>query len=290
MATGVRDIDIALLRAFVAVVSTGSMTAAARVVHLSQGAVSQQIKRLEGLLDAILFDRGGDSLKPTPAGQRLLAHAQRLIALNDEVVRAMRGADEPGEIRLGVAHDVAELMAPTVFQAFRRRHPEVQLTLLSDNNQSMRELLRGGQVDLAVLAEREPGQGEELLLSDDLVWVGARGGEAPRRRPLPVAVCHEERCGVRAATIEALGHAGIPWRPIGHLGHLESVTGTIEADMAVSTFLANSVPDGLDVLRGHGLPALPHYYVNLRRLPGADGAALRTLEGCIRASFARGEA
>lgn len=287
--TGVRDIDIALLRAFVAVVNTGSMTAAARAVSLTQGAVSQQIKRLEGLLDAILFDRGGDSLKPTPAGQRLLAHAHRLIALNDEVLRAMRGDDAPQEIRLGVAHDVAELLAPNVFQEFRRRHPQVQLSLLSDSNGSMRELLRGGQVDLALLAEREPGQGEELLLSDDLVWVGAPGGAAPLSRPLPVAVCHEERCGVRAATIEALGRAGIPWRPIGHLGHLESVAGTVAADMAVSTFLADSVPEGLETLRDHGLPALPHYYVNLRRLPGADGDALRALERCIRDGFARAD-
>jgi len=70
----IRNIDIALLRAFAAVAQSGSMTAAARVINVTQGAISQQVKRLEQLLDKPLFDRSGQGLHLTANGERLLLH------------------------------------------------------------------------------------------------------------------------------------------------------------------------------------------------------------------------
>ena len=80
-----RNIDVALARAFVATAETGGMTAAGRLLNLTQGAVSQQIKRLEELLQKELFSRDHRQLSLTPEGERLLLHARRLIALNDEI-------------------------------------------------------------------------------------------------------------------------------------------------------------------------------------------------------------
>lgn len=85
-----RDIDIALLRAFVAVVETGSVTGAANLLNLTQAAVSQQVKRLEEMFGTELFERHHKRLALKPNGERLMAHAQRMIALNDEVWGAMR--------------------------------------------------------------------------------------------------------------------------------------------------------------------------------------------------------
>ena len=84
--SALQDIDVRLLRAFVAVADTGRMTTAARVVNVSQGAVSQQIKRLETLFDCLLFRRDADLMRLTREGERLMVRAQRLIALNDEIV------------------------------------------------------------------------------------------------------------------------------------------------------------------------------------------------------------
>src|SRR6202050_47460 len=89
---GLRDIDIGLLRSFVAVAETGRMTTAARVVNLSQGAVSQQIKRLETLFGMTLFDRAADAARLTRDGEKLIPQAHRLIALNDEVLEQMQQA------------------------------------------------------------------------------------------------------------------------------------------------------------------------------------------------------
>jgi len=96
-----RDIDISLLRAFLAVVETGSVTKAAGTLNLTQAAVSQQIKRLEELFDTSLFSRANRRLNPTASGERLVAHARRLIALNDEIWTLMRAPEFEGEVRLG---------------------------------------------------------------------------------------------------------------------------------------------------------------------------------------------
>src|ERR1700749_3127083 len=79
-----RNIDIALLRTFLAVTDHRNMTVAGHVLHLTQGAVSQQVARLERLFGALLFrDRPG--LRLTPVGERLLIRARRLVSLNDEL-------------------------------------------------------------------------------------------------------------------------------------------------------------------------------------------------------------
>src|ERR1700680_1075372 len=97
-----RDIDTALLRAFVAVVETGSVTGAAALLNLPQAAVSQQLKRLQELFGTQLFERHHRRLALRPNGERLLAHAHKLIALNDEVCGAMSAPAYEGEVRLGV--------------------------------------------------------------------------------------------------------------------------------------------------------------------------------------------
>ena len=80
-----RNLDTALLSAFVTVAETGGMTAAANLLHLTQAAVSQQIKRLEDGFDCTLFERDRRGMSLTNAGERLFGKAKRLVAMNDEV-------------------------------------------------------------------------------------------------------------------------------------------------------------------------------------------------------------
>ena len=81
----IRNIDVSLARAFVATAETGSMTAAAHLLNLTQGAISQQVKRLEELFGKQLFDRDHRTLTLTATGDRFLLHARRLISMNDEI-------------------------------------------------------------------------------------------------------------------------------------------------------------------------------------------------------------
>ena len=91
------------------------MTTAAKVVHRTQGAISQQIKRLEMQFDTRLFDhKAGAPPGSLGEGEKLLVDAHRLISLNDEVMDRMRTVDFTGEVRLGVAHDIVRAMMPPV--------------------------------------------------------------------------------------------------------------------------------------------------------------------------------
>src|ERR671935_2514750 len=109
-----QDLDISLVRAFLAVVDCGGVTAAASVLGLSQAAASQQLKRLEEALDCRLFERQGRRLVLAPAGERLLAQARRLLAVNDEVWSAMRTPSFEGEVRMGVPYDIIGSFVPPI--------------------------------------------------------------------------------------------------------------------------------------------------------------------------------
>jgi DNA-binding transcriptional LysR family regulator len=259
----IQNIDVALLRAFIAVAETGRMTTAARIVYRTQGAVSQQIKRLESLFEARLFDRKSGAARLTREGEKLLVKAHRLVSLNDEVMDEMRSVDFTGEVRLGVAHDIVRAMMPPILRRFRQEHSNVLITLVSDTTQALRASLRERKIDLALMTEPERGDREQFLLTDKLIWVGAKGGDAFRRRPLSVAL-GQESCGFRAAAIKALTKARMPWRAICQFGSLESVFATLEADMAIALFLSRTVPDRLAGLRGRELPELPRFHINLR--------------------------
>jgi DNA-binding transcriptional LysR family regulator len=259
----VQNIDVALLRAFIAVAETGRMTTAGKIVHRTQGAISQQIKRLEALFETRLFDRKAGSARLTRDGERLLVKAHRLVSLNDEVVDQMRTVDFTGEVRLGVAHDIVRAMMPPILRRFRQEHPNVLITLVSDTTQALRADLHERKLDLALMTEPERGDQDQFLLTDRLIWVGARGGDAYRRRPLSVAL-GQEKCGFRAAAVKALTKARMPWRAICQFGSLESVFATLEADMAIALFLSRTVSDRLAPVRGRELPGLPRFHINLR--------------------------
>lgn len=277
------DIDVSLLRAFVAVAETGRMTRAAAVVHVTQSAVSQKIRRLETLLDLTLFERRSDAARLTRDGERFIARARRLIALNDEVIAEMRGADFAGEVRFGVPHDVVGVLMPPILRAFRLAQPNVLVTLVSDVSAVLRQRLAEGAIDLALTTDRESA-GRQRLATDRLVWVGAREGDAAQRRPLSVAL-GRENCGFRASAVDALDRAGIAWRPVCQVGSLEPVFATLEADMAIAPFLARTVPSRLAMLRDDTLPTLPSFHLNLRLPSASANPAARELGLHIREGF-----
>jgi DNA-binding transcriptional LysR family regulator len=282
-----RNLDTALLRTFVAVAETGRMTAAAKVVNRSQGAVSQQIMRLERAFGLVLFERHKNQIAQlTRDGEKLLGKAHRLLAMNDAVVAEMREADFSGEVRLGVPHDVVGVLMPPVLRTFRQEHPHVLITLVSDTTKALRAQLREGAIDLTLTTDLERADRGDHLLTDQLVWVGAQGGDAGSRRPLSVALGKED-CGFRAVAVKALIGARIKWRPICQVGSLQPVFATLEADMAVAPFLSRTVPERLMVLHEAGLPPLPRFDINLRVPSSGQSAVTRELARHIRDAFGR---
>jgi DNA-binding transcriptional LysR family regulator len=280
-----RDIDISLLRAFVAVVERGSVTGAAQLLNLTQAAVSQQVKRLEELFDTELFERQHKRLTLKPNGERLIAHAQRLIALNDEVWSAMSKPAYAGEVRLGVPHDIVGPYLPPILKRFDKAWPRVRVALKCTTTPNLLELLRQGGIDLTITTEQRCGRGGEVLLEDELVWAGAYNGSAYRRDPLPISL-GDENCEFRPCVLKALGEAGRDWRPVCEVSSMEPLLASIEADLAVGPFLRGCIPDYLTVVDDPRLPRLPKFSINMYLPPARQNEIAVELARHIAQEFA----
>ncbi len=279
-----RDIDVALLRTFLSVVDRGGVTRAAAARHLSQAAASQQIKRLEEILECRLFERVGRRLALAPAGERLEAPARRLVAQGDELLASMRAPEFEGEVRFGVPYDIIASFVPAILRRFARAQPRVRVSLVCEDTRLVRRQLSSGDVDLALTTETECGRHGETLRTDRLVWVGVPGGEAHLKSPLPVSL-GAPTCVFRPIAIEALGKARRDWRAVCEVSRMEPVYAAIEADLAVAPLLRSSVPERFAILgREARLPALPEFRINLYAPPGIGPAALDLAEH-VRAHF-----
>ena len=279
-----RNLDVTLLRAFVAVAETKGMTSAGNVLHLTQAAISQQIRRLEETFGCALFARERRGLVLTDPGERLFGYAKRMLALNDEIWAEMTAKVFSGQVRLGVPYDLVGTYLPGVLRTFSRAHPQVEITLVCRSSPVLKAALMAGEVDLAVVEEAGFGPDCERLATDELVWVGARGGEAHLKRPLPVAT--SETCAFRPVTFEALRQAGIPFRIVTEGSELDSSSATVQTDLAVVASLASTVQAGMAVLApGSGLPVLGPFSINLY-LPASGGSELaRMLADGLRTAF-----
>ncbi|WP_421916776.1 LysR substrate-binding domain-containing protein [Mesorhizobium sp.] len=283
----IRNLDMALIRTFVAVADKASMTAAANALHLTQGAVSQQVKRLEEALGGSLFQRDRRGLRLTRAGERLFDKAKRLLGLNDEIWAEMAGSVVAGQVRLGVPYDLVGTVLAPVLKAYANAYPQVEISLVCASSPELAAALAAGTIDLAVIEERVGPSAGECLAIDRLVWVGARGGVARAKRPLPVSMV-ADTCAFRPAVLSALKEHGLEWRTVFENGNIDATTATVRADLAVTTWLASTVPADLDILPFEsGLPPLPNFSINLH-LPGHGvGPAAQEFARYIRDGLAR---
>lgn len=264
----IRNMDIALLRAFVAIVDGGSVSAAARSLHLTQGAVSQQLARLEVLLDQRLLWRDHRGARLAPKGESLLPTAREMIALNDRLWRDLCGVRN--RVRLGAPPDVISEILPPLLKAFAMASPETEVSLISAPSALLGKALADGLVDLALVQHQHEAEGPPALLHEPLVWVGAAGGTAWRQDPLPVSISHPT-CRFRPAIIAALGSAGRPWRPAFDNEGFEAMMTAVRADLAITVAMASMVPPGFAVIEDDSLPALPDFALGLLE-PAEPGA------------------
>src|ERR1700739_571186 len=142
------------LRYFCAIVDTGSFSRAARLTHVSQPSLSQQIRKLEDELGARLFDRLGRTVRITELGQTFLPRARAVLR---ELEAARGDVDEQrdsvgGTITIGVIPTVAPYFLPRHLAAFSRDFPQTQLTVVEEITPVLLERLRAATIDLAILA------------------------------------------------------------------------------------------------------------------------------------------
>lgn len=154
-------VDLKQLGYFVAIVEEGSISAAAKQLHISQPPLSAQLRRLEEELGVPLIERGPRHVTPTEAGRALYRQAKRLLLLadaaRDEVAQLAGGVR--GVLRLGVISSCGPTLFTAAFEAFCRRYPELRFEMREGNTYELLELLRAGAIEVAVLRTPFPAEG-----------------------------------------------------------------------------------------------------------------------------------
>lgn len=135
-----------------AVVDHGSFTRAAQALHVSQPALSQQIKELEERVGAQLLDRSGRKIRATDLGTIYLQHAGRALAELEQAIRAVRDVEDlsTGTLRLGVTPSVASYFIGPVLQRFRKHCPGVTLSVRVSSQEAIEPALRDDELDLGI--------------------------------------------------------------------------------------------------------------------------------------------
>ncbi|PRD45110.1 LysR family transcriptional regulator [Phyllobacterium phragmitis] len=259
-------LDLDVLRTFVMIAETGSFSAAANAVFRTPSAVSMQIKKLEETLSATLLERDARSVALTSDGEMLLGYARRLLALNREAAAKFVAPTVSGVVRLGSPDDVGEWVLPFVLKRFAETHPNVTVDVVIDQSVNLRKRLDERRLDITMInvSNTVPKTNDvEVLMTEQLVWAGAKCGTAHERDPLPLSMW-EEGCAWRGNASEALEKAGRNYRVAYMSAHTTGQRSAILADLAIAPFGRTLLGEGIVALGPeHGLPPLGSYQLGV---------------------------
>ena len=279
-------LELDILRTFVAIAETGSFSTAASVVYRTPSAVSMQIKKLEEMLGRAVFTRDARSVTLTADGSMLLTYARRLLALNREAVSQFIAPDISGVVRFGSPDDVGERILPSVLKRFAKTHPSISVDVVIDQSANLIKRFEEKRLDITLLTcqkDKLPA-GAEIVLREELVWAGAKGGTAHLCSPLPVSLW-EEGCAWRAGAVEGLLKIGREYRVAYMSAHTAGQRAAIQSDLAIAPLPKSFVGDDMIVLgEEDGLPPIGCY--DLAMLIGDDAEPpVCAVSDHIRATF-----
>lgn len=269
-------LDLELLRSFVSVVEAGGFTRAGERVHRTQSTVSQQIKRLEEDVGQQLLHRDGKDVRPTDAGERLLAYARRLLSLAEEARDVLREPGSEGAIRLGIPEDFAAYRLAKLLGAFSRSHPNLRLDVRADQSKNLARDLARGELDLA-LYKREAGAKDAIAVWPERVhWVTSKTHPVNLDVPSVPLIGFPLGCIYRAGAIHALERAGRAWHTAYTSSSLAGIQAAVAAGMGLSILSEMSIQAEHRVLTAkQGFAPINRTEMALMAAPDASPATLR---------------
>ncbi len=287
-----RNLTLRQLRVFAAVARNLSFTRAARELHLTQPAVSQQVKLLEEEVGLPLFEQIGRKVHLAPAGSELLRQAGESLA-------ALRGLKR-GVLKLG-AVSTAKYFAPSLLSAFKPAYPEVTIQFAVGNREEIIRQLAANEFDLVIMGRppRELETVAEPFAKNPLVLIASPRHPLANKRRIKLSqlagesfIIRESGSGTRASMERVFKERGVPIRVSMEVSSNETIKQAVMADMGISFISAHTV--GLELAAGKlvildvaGLPIVREWYVihlrdkQLAPIPAAFRAFLLDNGACI---------
>lgn len=240
-----RSVEFRQLHAFKMVAEHGSFTVAASRLHLTQSAISQQIRALEEECGILLFERANRLVRLTAAGQILLAHVERILAQveNARLEMTELAGGTRGRCRLASLPSIAAYILPQAIAAFQQRYPGVDLHLMEGMQAQLLTWVQQGAVDFCIMAlpVYSPPLKSLVLLHDELVLMVPQqhrlvGHTAVRLAELAAErfVLYPKGAGGRDLFFEACRRAGVEPRIAFESDDRETILGLVAAGVGVT--------------------------------------------------------
>lgn len=279
-----QTLDSDLLRTFLAVADTGSITLGAARILRTQSAASLQIKRLEDTLGQPVFQRHGRGVRLTPLGERLLPTARQVTTSLDTTLRHLRADGVEGRIRMGIPDDHSQDTLARIIAEFAQSHPAVELDVICDLSTRFPALLAEGSLDLAIHEVETPPDAQNILWADQTQWVVSRHHDLLSRDVLPVALFDRD-CWWRDAALNALEAMNRPFRVLYSSQSVQGITAAVEAGVAVALLGSGALGGNIRRLGPEdGFPVMPTSNLILQTAD-KDTPALRSITAAIRHAF-----
>ena len=236
------------LQVFHTVAKLLSFTKAAESLHMTQPAVTFQVRQLEEYFNTRLFDRTHNRINLTEAGKRVYEYSDTIFQVYSEMENAVREitGDVNGVLIIGASTTIAEYMLPALLGDFKTKYPDVNLRLKVSNSEGIVAMVENNVIDLGVVeaAVTNKNLAVELCRVDRLVAVVPPGHEFANRETMHIKdllkypyICREEGSGTREVILEYLDQLGLVKEELNiimELGSPEALKGAVEAGIGVT--------------------------------------------------------
>jgi len=236
------------LHVFYTVARLLSFTKAAESLHMTQPAVTFQVRQLEEHFNTRLFDRTHNKISLTAAGERVYAHAEKIFEIYDDLENSVREltGEISGVLILGASTTIAEYMLPALLGDFKEKYPDVNIRLKVSNTDGIVTMVENNVIDLGVVEApvNNKNLAVEACRTDRLVAITPPGHALAKDGRIPVQaikdypfICREEGSGTREVIMDYLKEAGVDPSDLNiimELGSLEALKGAVEAGIGIS--------------------------------------------------------
>ena len=244
------------LKVFHTVARLLSFTKAAEALHMTQPAVTFQVRQLEEYFNTRLFDRTHNKVSLTPTGEKVSDFAERIFDLYTEMENSVLDltGEISGALTVGASTTIAEYMLPALLGEFKNRYPEINLRLKVSNSEGIVSMVEHNVIDLGIV--ESPVSNKNLIVEvchdDHLVVVTAPEHELAKKgdmvKPEQLKkypfVCREEGSGTREVITQYLIDQNINPAEMNYcmeLGSPEALKGAVEANMGISVLSQSTI-------------------------------------------------
>lgn len=236
-------LDINGLRIFLAVAENGSVSRAAEALNYVQSNVTARLRNLEDDLGSQLFYRKSRGMGLTPAGEKLLAYARRILLLTEEVRSAVGTSDEPnGKLTIGSIETAAAFRLPPYLTDYHDRYPEVEITLQTGTTGELRQMILDYKLEGAFVggAFNHPGIVQEEIFCEEMVLVTRKGYAGLGDPRVSAMISFREGCSYQQQLDDWLAELERPPLKNMQFGSLEAILGCVSAGLG-ATFMPKTV-------------------------------------------------